>query len=178
MGHQAWLPHQPSSKAWSAVLARSALRQVNRASQDRRIRADSADAVQYSRLQTTLAWVRCLPDWQGVAPIPMPPHAIRNRGHFFRARHRRNTPQNLIAATLRPLDRQEGPVVVCTVGMWMGAAMGDYREKAEECLRTAEKMRNPAGRIEMLSIARDYMALAAHADRSRFNSAQQEGPRD
>jgi len=54
--------------------------------------------------------------------------------------------------------------------------MSDYREKAEECLRTAEKMRNPAERIEMLSIARDYMALAAHADRSQINSTQQRGP--
>jgi hypothetical protein len=38
--------------------------------------------------------------------------------------------------------------------------MDNYREKAEECLHIAEKMRSPVGRIEMLSIARRYMALA------------------
>lgn len=31
--------------------------------------------------------------------------------------------------------------------------MSEYREKAEECLRTAEKMRSPAERIKMLGIA-------------------------
>ena len=54
----------------------------------------------------------------------------------------------------------------------MGAAVNDYREKAEECLRAAEKMRNPAERIEMLGIARNYMALADHARRSKVNSPQ------
>lgn len=38
--------------------------------------------------------------------------------------------------------------------------MDNYREKAEECLRVAGKMRSPVGRIEMLGIARRYMALA------------------
>jgi hypothetical protein len=47
----------------------------------------------------------------------------------------------------------------------MGAAMSDYREKAEECVRTAQKMRNAAERIEMLGIARNYIALADHAGR-------------
>jgi hypothetical protein len=54
----------------------------------------------------------------------------------------------------------------------MGAAMSDYREKAEECLRAAEKMRNLVERIEMLGIARNYMALADHAGRSQVNSSQ------
>jgi hypothetical protein len=48
----------------------------------------------------------------------------------------------------------------------MGAAMSEYRKKAEKCLRTAEKMRSTAERIEMLSIARKYMSLADHADRA------------
>jgi hypothetical protein len=56
--------------------------------------------------------------------------------------------------------------------LWMGAAMSDYREKAEECLRAAEKMRNPAERIEMLGIARNYMALADHAGRRQVNLSQ------
>ena len=47
----------------------------------------------------------------------------------------------------------------------MGAAMSEYRKKAEECLRAAERMRDPADRIEMLFIARGYMSLADHADR-------------
>jgi hypothetical protein len=47
----------------------------------------------------------------------------------------------------------------------MGAAMSEYREKAEECLRIAKRMRDPAERIKMLGIARDYMSLADHADR-------------
>jgi hypothetical protein len=54
----------------------------------------------------------------------------------------------------------------------MGTAMSDYREKAEECLRAAEKMRNPAERIEMLGIARNYMALADHSGRSQVSSPQ------
>ncbi len=48
----------------------------------------------------------------------------------------------------------------------MGAAMSEYRKKAEECLRAVEKMRDPAERIEMLGIARNYMVLAAHAGKS------------
>jgi hypothetical protein len=54
----------------------------------------------------------------------------------------------------------------------MGAAMSEYRKKAEECLRAVERMRDPAERIEMLGIARGYMSLADHADRSRINSLQ------
>jgi hypothetical protein len=48
----------------------------------------------------------------------------------------------------------------------MGAAMGDYRKKAEECLRAAEKMCSPAERIAMLGIARNYMSLADYAGRA------------
>jgi hypothetical protein len=58
----------------------------------------------------------------------------------------------------------------------MGAAMSEYRKKAEECLRAAKRMRDPAERIEMLGIARGYMTLADHADRSRIDSLQQKGP--
>jgi hypothetical protein len=58
----------------------------------------------------------------------------------------------------------------------MGAAMSKYREKAEECLRAAEKMRNSAERIEMLGIARNYMALADHAGRRQINSPQTKSP--
>lgn len=58
----------------------------------------------------------------------------------------------------------------------MGAAMSDYREKAEECRRAAEKMRSPAERIEMLGIARNYLALADHAGRSQINSPQTKMP--
>jgi hypothetical protein len=58
----------------------------------------------------------------------------------------------------------------------MVAAMSDYRMKAEECLRVAEKMRDPAERIEMLGIARGYMSLDGHADRCQVNSQQQNGP--
>ena len=54
--------------------------------------------------------------------------------------------------------------------------MREYQKKAEECLRTAEKMRDPAGRIEMIGIARNYMALAAHADRGTSSATQQKGP--
>jgi hypothetical protein len=55
----------------------------------------------------------------------------------------------------------------------MGAAVSEYREKAEECLRAAKRMRDPAERIKMLGIARGYMILADHANRSRINSLQQ-----
>jgi hypothetical protein len=54
--------------------------------------------------------------------------------------------------------------------------MSDYREKAEECLRAAEKMRSPVERIEMLGIARNYMALADHAGRSQVKSPQTKMP--
>jgi hypothetical protein len=64
----------------------------------------------------------------------------------------------------------------------MGAAMSEYRKKAEECVRAAEKMRAPAERIEMLRIARGYMSLDHHADRCdhhadrcQVNSRQQDG---
>jgi hypothetical protein len=60
--------------------------------------------------------------------------------------------------------------------LWMGAAMSDYREKAEECLRAAEQMRSPVERIEMLGIARNYMALADHAGRSQVNAPQTKMP--
>jgi hypothetical protein len=58
----------------------------------------------------------------------------------------------------------------------MGAAMSEYRKKAEECLRAAKRMRDPAERIEMLGIARGYMKLADHAVGSRIDSLQQKGP--
>jgi hypothetical protein len=49
-------------------------------------------------------------------------------------------------------------------------------KKGEECLRDAEKMRNPAERIEMLGIARNCMALADHAGRSQVNSPETKMP--
>jgi hypothetical protein len=57
----------------------------------------------------------------------------------------------------------------------MGVVMSDYREKAEECLHAAEEMRSPAERIEMLGIARNYMALADHAGRRQVNSPKTKG---
>ena len=51
--------------------------------------------------------------------------------------------------------------------------MSEYREKAEECSRAAKRMRDPAERMEMLGIARGYMILADHADRTRIDSPQQ-----
>ena len=50
--------------------------------------------------------------------------------------------------------------------------MSEYRKKAEECLRAAERMRNPADRLEMLGIARGYVSLADHADRCRGAAAK------
>jgi len=41
--------------------------------------------------------------------------------------------------------------------------MSEYRKKAEECLRAAEKMRDAAERIAMLGIARNYVSLADFA---------------
>jgi hypothetical protein len=58
----------------------------------------------------------------------------------------------------------------------MGAAMSEYRKKAEECLLAAEKMRDPDGRIEMLSIARNYMILADHFERSQIFTATKRAP--
>ena len=58
----------------------------------------------------------------------------------------------------------------------MSAAMSDYREKAEECVRAAQKMRNAAERIEMLGIARNYIALADHAGRRQVNSPKTKRP--
>jgi hypothetical protein len=39
--------------------------------------------------------------------------------------------------------------------------MSDYQQKAVECLRVAKKLHGPAERLEMIGIARFYMALAA-----------------
>jgi hypothetical protein len=58
----------------------------------------------------------------------------------------------------------------------MGGAMSEYRKKAEECVRAAEKMRDPAERIEMLGIARGYMSLDHHADRCQVNSGNKTAP--
>lgn len=58
----------------------------------------------------------------------------------------------------------------------MGASMSDYRKKAEECLRAAEKMCSKTSRMAMLGIARNYMSLAeyaAHADRTDESLATQ-----
>jgi hypothetical protein len=41
--------------------------------------------------------------------------------------------------------------------------MTEFRKKAEECLRAAEKMRNRAERIAMIRTACDYMDLADEA---------------
>ena len=38
--------------------------------------------------------------------------------------------------------------------------MSEYRKKAEECLRAAEKMRDTSERVGMLGIAQKYMRLA------------------
>jgi hypothetical protein len=38
--------------------------------------------------------------------------------------------------------------------------MNEFRKKAEECLRVAEKMRDRTERIAMIRIACDYMNLA------------------
>ncbi len=43
-------------------------------------------------------------------------------------------------------------------------------------MRAAEKMRNPAERIEMLGIARNYLTLADHAGKSQVNSPQTKMP--
>jgi hypothetical protein len=61
------------------------------------------------------------------------------------------------------LDRQQKLLVIDALHSWMGAAMSEYRKKAEECLRAAEKMRDTAQRIAMLSIARNYMSSADFA---------------
>jgi hypothetical protein len=41
--------------------------------------------------------------------------------------------------------------------------MTEFRKKAEECLRAAEKMRDRAERIAMIQTACDYMNLADEA---------------
>jgi hypothetical protein len=41
--------------------------------------------------------------------------------------------------------------------------MTEFRKKAEECLRAAEKMRDRAERIAMIRTACDYMDLADEA---------------
>jgi hypothetical protein len=41
--------------------------------------------------------------------------------------------------------------------------MTEFRKKAEECLRAAEKMRDRAERIAMIRTACDYMNLADEA---------------
>jgi hypothetical protein len=41
--------------------------------------------------------------------------------------------------------------------------MTDFRKKAEECLRAAEKMRDRAERIAMIRTACDYMDVADEA---------------
>ena len=47
--------------------------------------------------------------------------------------------------------------------MWKGAAMTDFRKKAEECLRAAEKMHDRAERIAMIRTACDYMDVVDEA---------------
>ena len=56
--------------------------------------------------------------------------------------------------------------------------MSEYRKKAEECLRAAEKMRDTAERIAMLGIARNYMRLADFACRADRIDKNLEIPRN
>jgi hypothetical protein len=63
-------------------------------------------------------------------------------------------------------DRQEGSIVLfrgLSLAFVKGAAMAEFRKKAEECLRAAEKMHDQAERIAMIRTACDYMNLADEA---------------
>jgi hypothetical protein len=40
-----------------------------------------------------------------------------------------------------------------------------YREKARECVRAADEVHNLSERVELLGLARIYMALADYVDR-------------
>jgi hypothetical protein len=52
--------------------------------------------------------------------------------------------------------------------------MSEFRKKAEECLRAAEKMRNRAERIAMIRTACEYMDLADEA--ANINCADSGNP--
>jgi len=51
-----------------------------------------------------------------------------------------------------------------------------YRRKAVECVRTVERMHDPAERAKLLEIAKAYMSLSRHvADRYDLGSAHDPG---
>jgi hypothetical protein len=80
--------------------------------------------------------------------------------------------------TIRPLDRRESSLLVCTrssLALMDGCCHERLpREKAEECLHAAEKMRNPAERIEMLSVARAYTSLANYVSHTHRADGSQD----
>jgi hypothetical protein len=46
-----------------------------------------------------------------------------------------------------------------------------YREKARECARAADEVRNLSERVELLGLASVYMALADYVDRGQHGTA-------
>ena len=50
-----------------------------------------------------------------------------------------------------------------------------YRRKAMECLAAAERSREPAERIELLSIAQNFIRLATYAPSRRGTASLTEG---
>jgi hypothetical protein len=50
-----------------------------------------------------------------------------------------------------------------------------YREKARECARAADEVRNLSERVELLGLASVYMALADYVDRGHEHGAAHRG---
>ena len=52
----------------------------------------------------------------------------------------------------------------------------NYREKALDCLLTAEKTRDPGVRLALLKLARNYVALADYLDEHRTAHPDDQDP--
>jgi hypothetical protein len=53
-----------------------------------------------------------------------------------------------------------------------------YREKALQCTRAADEVRDPAQRIELLGLASIYMALADYVDAQHEHGPGHRGAQD
>ena len=65
----------------------------------------------------------------------------------------------------RELDPEFGVELgVATRGICEMSNLETYREKALQCTRAADEVRDPAQRVELLGLASIYMALADYVD--------------
>jgi hypothetical protein len=87
------------------------------------------------------------------------------------------------AGDARRLRRELDPAFgvdlgVATRGICEMTNLETYREKALQCTRAADEVRDPAQRVELLGLASIYMALADYVDAQHEQSPAPRGAKD